>query len=504
MISLLIYYLILGAVGIVSIQQKKFMTKKYKIVGFNDEVTVGESENILQNHDIKIKKRLPLANACLCLVDEKASSFKTLAADAKVEFIEDDYTAQIQMLPSAAYSGIKIKSQSIPWGINKIEAPGVWKRCKGEGIKVGIIDTGIDREHPDLKDNIKAAYGILDSKKIVDDNGHGTHVAGTIAALDNNIGVVGVAPKAEIYSVKAFDAKGRGQVSDIIDALNWCVEKQVHVINMSFGFNMKSRALERAIRAADKHNIVMVAAAGNSGGTDSVLYPAKYSEVIAVAASDEKDKAASFSSNGPEVNIIAPGVDISSTYKNQDYKHMSGTSMACPHVVGALALLLSISGANTKNAKSAILNTAKDIGLPKENQGAGLVKVSAAVSNIKKPREDSIVDNKFEELKKELKGSMKTPSDLGDILLKFGITPESPETLKQVIKDAGIDEEELKPENAAEMVKNITENLSPEMKKYMAGMIESISGAITDIPMPDDVQKLIKSWKCGGKTEEES
>lgn len=114
------------------------------------------------------------------------------------------------------------------------------------------------------------------------------------------------------------------------------------------------------------------------------------------------------------------------------------------------------------------------------------------------------MNNKFDELKKEIQGSMKTTGDLGDVFLKFGITPENPETLKQVIKDAGINEEELNPEKAAEMVKNMTQNLPPEMKKYMAGMIESISDAITNVPMPDDVQKLMESWKHGGETEGKS
>jgi hypothetical protein len=114
------------------------------------------------------------------------------------------------------------------------------------------------------------------------------------------------------------------------------------------------------------------------------------------------------------------------------------------------------------------------------------------------------MDNKFEELKKEIQGSMKTPGDLGDVFLKFGITPENPETLKQVIKDAGISDEELNPEKAAEMVKNITKNLPPEMKKYMAGMIESISDAVSTVPIPEDVQKLMESWKQGGETEGKS
>ncbi|MFY9217969.1 MAG: S8 family peptidase [Tepidanaerobacteraceae bacterium] len=384
MFSFLFYLLALGLIKAGLSQQKKGRPQ-YKIVGFKDKITFEEGEGILLDYGIKIKKHLPLANACLCLLDEISAGFKSLAADDNIEFIEDDYLARIQVLASTTET-LKIASQNIPWGVRKIEAPDVWKRCQGEGIKVGIIDTGIDLTHPDLKGNIKETYSVVDGISADDDNGHGTHVAGIIAALDNDIGVVGVAPKAEIYSVKAFDKKGRGTVSDIIDALQWCVENKVHVINMSFGIGTNSRALKRAIGAAHRHKIIMVAAAGNSGARDSVLYPAKYPEVIAVAASDSKDQAADFSSRGPEVNIIAPGVDVSSTYINEEYKNLSGTSMACPHVVGACALLMSISGTKAESVKKAILSTAKDIGLPEETQGVGLVNVSAAVSNIKKAK----------------------------------------------------------------------------------------------------------------------
>ena len=384
MFSFLFYLLALGLIKAGLSQQKKGRPQ-YKIVGFKDKITFEEGEGILLDYGIKIKKHLPLANACLCLLDEISAGFKSLAADDNIEFIEDDYLARIQVLASTTET-LKIASQNIPWGVRKIEAPEAWKRCQGEGIKVGIIDTGIDLGHPDLKDNIKEAYSVVDGISADDDNGHGTHVAGIIAALDNDIGVVGVAPKAEIYSVKAFDKMGRGSVSDIIDALQWCVENKVHVINMSFGIGTNSRALKRAIGAAHRHKIIMVAAAGNSGARDSVLYPAKYPEVIAVAASDSKDQAADFSSRGPEVNIIAPGVDVSSTYINEEYKNLSGTSMACPHVVGACALLMSISGTKAESVKKAILSTAKDIGLPEETQGVGLVNVSAAVSNIKKAK----------------------------------------------------------------------------------------------------------------------
>lgn len=384
LVSLVFCYYILIGIGTAQLLAKqKAEANRYKIVGFKEEMTTSQRQDILEHHGIKIKKHLPIANACLCEINTSKSKLQSLAADSEVEFIEDDFRVRIQVLPTLSLP-YKTLAQDIPWGIKKIGANKVWDQMKGEGIKVGIIDTGIDRNHPDLKANIREAGGVMDSQKTDDDNGHGTHVAGTIAALDNRIGVVGVAPKVGIYSVKAFDAKGKGQVSNIIDGLNWCVEQKVHVINMSFGFNMKSKALQRAIKQVHKHNIVMVAAAGNSGGNNSVLYPAKYPEVIAVAASDSKNKAASFSSSGPEVNIIAPGVDVLSTYTDGSYKYLNGTSMACPHVVGAIALLLSSKKIDLDNISTTILDTAEDLGLPKEKQGSGLVNVQKAVSMIKK------------------------------------------------------------------------------------------------------------------------
>ena len=183
MFSFLFYLLALGLIKAGLSQQKKGRPQ-YKIVGFKDKITFEEGEGILLDYGIKIKKHLPLANACLCLLDEISAGFKSLAADDNIEFIEDDYLARIQVLASTTET-LKIASQNIPWGVRKIEAPDVWKRCQGEGIKVGIIDTGIDLGHPDLKDNIKEAYSVVDGASADDDNGHGTHVAGIIAALDN-------------------------------------------------------------------------------------------------------------------------------------------------------------------------------------------------------------------------------------------------------------------------------------------------------------------------------
>lgn len=379
--------LMLGAVGAHLLNELN-TAAKYKIVGFKQGLTLRKSQEVIESYGIKIKKFLPLANACLCEVDSEESSIKSLAMDPTVEFIEDDLEGEVQVVPFLSMD-IKKSSQEIPWGVQKIGAPPVWKDIRGEGVRVGIIDTGVDLNHPDLKDNVKEVCGVLDCKNIIDDNGHGSHVAGTIAALDNDIGVVGVAPKVDLYPVKAFNKSGRGNISNVIDALNWCIEKKVQVVNMSFGFTNNSMALERAIKEAYRQNIVLVAAAGNSGGDDSVMYPAKYPEVIAVAASNSGNKAAWFSSGGPEVDVIAPGAGIPSTYKDGGYKSMSGTSMASPHVTAACALILAKSNMSPAKVKEVLMSTAIDLGLPKNKQGAGLVNVSKATASIKSSKRSS-------------------------------------------------------------------------------------------------------------------
>ena len=150
---------------------------------------------------------------------------------------------------------------------------------------------------------------------------------------------------------------------------------------MSFGFK-NNKALEKAIKAVYKRGIVLVAASGNSGGSNNVMYPARYPEVIAVAASNSSDKVAWFSSGGPQVDVIAPGAGILSTYKNGAYKTMSGTSMACPHVTAACAIILSKSKVSPKEVKNILINTSRDLGFAKTKQGSGLINVSQAIQSI--------------------------------------------------------------------------------------------------------------------------
>ncbi len=226
-------------------------------------------------------------------------------------------------------------TQTLPWGIDRIDADLV--SIMGTGINVAIIDTGIDLDHPDL--NPISGYDFVNRDSIADDdNGHGTHVAGIVAALDNNYGVVGVAPKASIYAIKVLNRRGSGYISSIIAGIDWCIDNNIDIINMSLGsYSNVPEFGAICDKAKNTYGILIVAAAGNDA-TSTPFYPASYKSVISVGATTINDQLAYFSNLGFE--IAAPGYDIYSTYKGGIYKTLSGTSMASPHVAGTLALML--------------------------------------------------------------------------------------------------------------------------------------------------------------------
>ena len=231
-------------------------------------------------------------------------------------------------------------SGRVPWGVGRVNAPAAWHTGQGEGVKVAVIDTGIDCRHPDLRCDFSAGANIVEpGYEPMDDNEHGTHVSGTIAGRGDGSGVYGVAPKAALIPVKVLDSSGAGNLSSIVKGIDWATSARVDVINMSLGGAAGSAAMARAVKRALAAGIVVVCAAGNSGpDPDSVGYPAGYPGVIAVAASDPDNGVASFSSRGAAVAFIAPGVDILSTVPGGGYKQLSGTSRASPHGAGLAAL----------------------------------------------------------------------------------------------------------------------------------------------------------------------
>lgn len=232
---------------------------------------------------------------------------------------------------------------TVPWGVTRIRAPEAWKRSTGARVKVGVIDTGIDFSHPDLQHAIGGGVNLINRHMLpIDDNGHGTHISGTIAAASQHAGIIGVAPQASIYAVKAFDHNGTSYVSDIIQGIEWCIRNRIDVINMSFGMKTRSTALEEAVRAAYKAGVAIVASSGNGGRKGFVDYPARFTQTIAVGATTKGQKIAPFCNKGKQIDIYAPGEKIVSTWVGGKYNELSGTSMATSHVSGVIALLLSL------------------------------------------------------------------------------------------------------------------------------------------------------------------
>jgi subtilisin family serine protease len=263
--------------------------------------------------------------------------------------------------------------QETPWGIARVQAPQAWASSRGAGVKLVVIDTGIERAHPDLAARLKGGWNaITKTDDYNDDNGHGTHCAGTIAAIDDQQGVVGVAPDVDLYGVKVLDAGGSGTFDDVIAGMQWAVDNRMQIASMSLGASRGNPALEDAVKAMEAAGVTLIAAAGNSGG--AVGFPGGYEGAIGVAASDVRDNLARFSSRGPEVDLIGPGVGVKSTYVGGTYASLSGTSMATPHVSGLAALYQARNPSAGPAAVRAAL-VAASVKLPNvipEGQGAGL------------------------------------------------------------------------------------------------------------------------------------
>jgi subtilisin len=299
-----------------------------------------------------------------------------------------------------------------PWGIDWIGAADVQAQdpgLAGDGVKVALIDTGVDPTHPDLKQNIIGGYNAMagqDPKNWGDDNGHGTHVAGTLAARFNDVGVIGVAPRVRIYVFKALDQNGMGRTSDVINALQR-VTPDMRIIAGSCGTDLVWPSFEDAIHRLYQAGKLMVFSAGNycttssaqgQGGDASctttppadIKFPARYPGVIAVGASDANDQVPSFSRSGPAMadhGVVAPGVNIFSTTRGGGYGWMSGTSASTPHVTGTVALALQLRPNLSYEALLALLqHTAQVLSYPPEQQGAGRINVEQMVRRLAKDR----------------------------------------------------------------------------------------------------------------------
>jgi thermitase len=275
---------------------------------------------------------------------DPAAAARRIARDPRVAYAEPNTRLHID----AATNDPLLAQQP---DLFAIQAPAAWLAASlggfphAGGVPVGIVDSGIDSRHEDLRGRVAACASSIDGRivggRCIDDNDHGTHVAGTIGAIANNgVGIAGVSFASPLIVCKAMDARGGGSIADVANCIGWLHQHGAKVISMSLG-GSASATLRAATRAAwadgGAHGSLLVAAAGNDSDS-SVEYPAAYPEVVSVAAVDDRNRHASFSNANPDVEIAAPGVNVLSTRRGGGYVRFSGTSMATPHVAAVAAL----------------------------------------------------------------------------------------------------------------------------------------------------------------------
>ena len=308
---------------------------------------------------------------------------KAYSSNPRVAYAEPNFMAEALDSPDDPWFGSQ-------WGMVKVQAPQAWEVTTGSSsINIAILDTGVDLDHPDLANKVISSIDFSHSGTVDDVHGHGTHVAGIAAAMTNNgIGVAGLGYTATIMNVKVLGDTGAGAYSWIVSGIIWAVDNGAEVINMSLGGSSPSSTLEDAINYAWSKGVVVVAAAGNYGNT-APLYPAYYTNCIAVAATDSLDRLAGWSNYGDWVDVAAPGVGIYATLKNNGYGYKSGTSMASPHVAGLAALVFTTlsdtngDGKFNDEVRSRIEASCDDISI--SGIGSGRINAARAVDSVPVP-----------------------------------------------------------------------------------------------------------------------
>jgi subtilisin family serine protease len=258
-------------------------------------------------------------------------------------YLTNSKTASARTGPAPIIPNDALYSQ-YQWNLPSIKTEKGWNISKGDNhVIVAVVDTGVQLDHPDLQGRLVDGINIMDKKvPPEDDVGHGTHVAGIIAAsVNNGEGVAGVSWFNKVMPVKALDSTGAGSTYSVAEGIIWATDHGAKVINMSLGNYASAQFLHDAIRYAYDRDVVLIAASGNDN-TARPGYPAAYPEVFAVAATDAKSHKASFSNYGSYIDVAAPGETIPSTYPGNQYAALSGTSMASPHAAALAALIRSV------------------------------------------------------------------------------------------------------------------------------------------------------------------
>lgn len=412
-----------------TITTKKKCDGTKKIVQCKDGVVEEDCKQALVDEGVEVVSDMPHTSFFAICVDSQ-EEVDLVAKLTNVEGVEDDPPRTLSYVPGSDVERDlqqRGAQQLVPYGIDLVNAREFWGQygAQGEGVTVCIIDTGLSISHEDIT---KGDYSGDEDGEFEtwdeDPTNHGTHVAGTIMASDNNVGVVGVAPGVSLYIVRVFNEIGEYTASDLVNAMNACADGGANIINMSLGGPIQIAAEQITVRALKEKGILIVAASGNGAQTRNfVEYPASFDEVISVGAVDKNVEMADFSTFNPAIDIVGPGVDVLSTSSASDksYKLSSGTSMATPHIVAVAALLWSqFPNSSAGKIRDALEKSARDLGACGKDRvfGHGMVDVMAAAryleSNATAPELDSCVNV-----------SVSLVTDVWGDETRFRITPEN-------------------------------------------------------------------------------
>jgi subtilisin family serine protease len=323
---------------------------------------------------------------------ERAKSGGFCVVQVPVGTDSADFALELSAMPGVQYAepdglvyatlGSNDPGFSSQWAMTKIGAPSAWDLTRGSSVKVAVVDTGADLDHPDLAGRLDTVndYDFVNHDATAeDDHGHGTHVSGIIGAtLNNGVGVAGVANQCTILPVKVLSVGGTGSSSDVADGIRWAADHGAKVINLSLGGYGYDSVENAAVQYAVGKDCVIVAAAGNDS-TAAVMYPAAFNNVVGVGSSASNDTLSSFSNYGSKVDVVAPGSMIYSTTLGGGYGYMSGTSMATPCAAGVVALIRAKNPTwNRSQVESQLLTTALDLGAAGRDDYFGYGRVRAA------------------------------------------------------------------------------------------------------------------------------
>lgn len=396
--------------------KRYLVTYKESKIDFKGALSILEMEesefqvgtNLLSEGKMAVGSPVHLDNLGITIIDLDELDVERLSAKSQVLAVEEDTEAKILGFePEDASETVKkilgaLKDGDPVWNIKKVKAPEAWALgIDGKGINLAILDTGI-AAHSDLVISGGANFTADTTTPIYqDENGHGTHCAGIAAGRNGLNGVYGVAKNCNLYAVKVLAKSGSGSFSSIFAGMNWCITNNMNVASMSLGSSSApSAAAATAIKNCQSNGVTVVVAAGNSYGSifpwvcrpaNSYIANVPEASPIAVAAVHQDNIIASFSSRGSQnnspnwnqVNVSAPGVGVYSTYLNNGYKVLSGTSMACPHVAGLAALVYQkYPGVNPQMVEGKIVTTATNLGsspYPNEAYGYGIINCNDAV-----------------------------------------------------------------------------------------------------------------------------